>query len=77
MRSDRKNGFEGRQIMDEWQKKVYEKCKGLIGSESPETKSASISISLTTSETYVVMKALEDQQRYLNPLLEVNDADRH
>ncbi len=56
--------------MDTWQKHVYDDCVALVGEEF-EHEEHEPSISLGRREAYIVMKALEDQQKYLNPLIEI------
>jgi len=46
--------------MDKWQQWVYDKC--VICTEGLEKE-----ITLSSREAYVVMKALEDQQKYQKP----------
>ncbi len=53
--------------MDIWQEHVYKDCVTFVGSEFKHSENA-VTISLDQREAYIVMKALEDQQRYLNPL---------
>lgn len=55
--------------MDEWQKHLYEKCAELVVKQGMSKTSTSISI--CEKEAYVIMKALEDQQRYTHPMLEI------
>lgn len=54
--------------MDVWQEHVYKDCKAFVGAEFEHTEHAP-TISLEKREAYIVMKALEDQQKYLNPIL--------
>jgi len=51
--------------MDELQKQTYDKLHEFLcdGSEGV--------ITLNQTEAYVAMKAMEDQQRYQNPILEI------
>lgn len=56
--------------MDNWQKHVFDKC--LAFTESFEYEEKEVTISLNLREAYVVLKAFEDQQRYLNPAKEIN-----
>ena len=56
--------------MDNWQKHVQHKCSTFV-SEKFEYSENEFTISLNQREAYVVLKALEDQQRYLNPRLAV------
>ena len=60
----------GEGIMDSWQKHVYNDCSAFVGEKFEHIENEP-TISLSKREAYVVMKALEDQQKYLNPLLEV------
>ena len=57
--------------MDNWQKHVADKCRVFVGAEF-EYDEHETTISLNRREAYVVMKALEDQQRLLNPVLVVD-----
>lgn len=57
--------------MDLWQKHVYNDCKALVG-EKFEHQEHEPTISLGQREAYIVIKALEDQQRLLNPLIAIN-----
>ena len=57
--------------MDNWQKHVADKCAAFVGSEFKYSEHE-VTISLNQREAYVVMKALEDQQRLLNPVLVVD-----
>lgn len=56
--------------MDNWQKHVFDKCLAFTG-EDFEFEEKEVTISLNSREAYIVLKALEDQQRYLNPMKEV------
>lgn len=58
--------------MDNWQKHIYNKCSAFI-SEDFKYEEKETTISLNLREAYIVLKALEDQQRYLNPALLVED----
>ncbi len=51
--------------MDNWQIHIRNKCSAFLGTEFEYEKNE-VTISLNQREAYVVMKALEDQQRYLN-----------
>lgn len=51
--------------MDNWQKHVAEKMECFAGQEF-EYNENEVTVSLNQREAYVVMKALEDQHRYLN-----------
>lgn len=51
--------------MDNWQKHVFNKCSAFIG-EDFEYSENEVEITLNQREAYIVMKALEDQQKYLN-----------
>jgi len=57
--------------MDNWQKHVHDKCSAFVG-EDFEYAENETTISLNQREAYIVKRALEDQQRYLNPLLDVS-----
>lgn len=57
--------------MDSWQKAMYKKLKDFVGYgeiSEPDGKE-SVKMSITQKEAYVLMKSLEDQQRYLSPTL--------
>ncbi len=58
--------------MDNWQKHVADKVSAFIEADF-EYKENETYISLNQREAYVVLKALEDQQKYLNPLLVVEE----
>ncbi len=63
--------------MDIIQKHAYNDCRTFIGDKFEHCIRKSffqeeVAISLSRREAYVVMKVLEDQQRYLNPLREVD-----
>ena len=61
--------------MDNWQKHVSDKCSAFID-EDFEYEENEVTISLNQREAYVVLKALEDQQKYRNPALLVEpDSD--
>ena len=55
--------------MDNWQKHVFDKCSAFTGADF-EYEEKEVTISLDLREAYVVLKALEDQQRFLNPMKE-------
>ena len=49
--------------MDQWQKEVYDKLKDIVDREGPHQVGVDpVRISITVSEAYVLMKALEAQQ---------------
>ena len=50
--------------MDVWQKQIYDDCAALVSGDKEK-------FSLGRREAYIVMKALEAQQRYLHPLRKV------
>ena len=56
--------------MDNWQKHVSDKVKTFIDADF-EYEENETTISLNQREAYIVLKALEDQQKYLNPLLTI------
>ena len=58
--------------MDKWQEHIYKDCVALVGEEFEHIEHE-VTISLGKREAYIVMKALEDQQRYLNPLQETKE----
>lgn len=53
--------------MDNWQKHVFDRCSEFLGEDCDY--SGTEKLTLNQREAYVVLKALEDQQKYLNPLL--------
>lgn len=53
--------------MDEWQKQIYKRLTDYIGNIANEE----CKIILNFREAYVLLKALEGQQRYLNPVIEL------
>ena len=59
--------------MDEWQKSIYETCRRLVAEAGPKGIPDRIpaAIAFTAPEAYVVMKALEDQEKFTHPILEV------
>ncbi len=60
--------------MDKWQEHVYWNCRSFVDTELEHIDNE-VTISLVQREAYIVMKALEDQQRYLNPqmVIEANE----
>lgn len=56
--------------MDNWQKHVFDKCSAFINEDFKYDKNE-VTMSFNQREIYVLMKALEDQQKYLNPLFEI------
>ena len=56
--------------MDNWQIHIRNKCSAFLGTEFEYEKNE-VTISLNQREAYVVMRALEDQQKYLNPVLTI------
>ena len=56
--------------MDNWQKHVFDKLSAFIDEDFTYEENE-VNITLNQREAYVVLKALEDQQKYLNPLLKV------
>ncbi len=61
--------------MDVIQKHIYNDCRAFVG-EKFEHHKDEVTISISQREAYVIMKALEDQQRLLNPLLFVDEEPR-
>ncbi len=59
--------------MDNWQKHVYNDCRAFVDQRF-EHSEREPTISLGQREVYIVMKALEDQQRLLNPPLVVTES---
>lgn len=59
--------------MDMIQSHVYSDCKAFIGNEFKHEE-FEITISIGLREAYVIMKALEDQQRYLHPRMAVPES---
>lgn len=57
--------------MDVWQKHVYTKVSAFADSKFEYTDGPEVHIEINQREAYVVLKALEDQQRYLNPSVRV------
>jgi len=53
--------------MDKLQQIIYERCVDVM------EKSEDVLISLTPKEAYVVAKALENQERFTNPILVMED----
>ncbi|KKK86065.1 hypothetical protein LCGC14_2766940 [marine sediment metagenome] len=58
--------------MDTIQKHIHDDCKVFVG-EVFEHQEHEPTISIGLREAYVIMKALEDQQRYLNPLVKLGN----
>ena len=56
--------------MDKWQEHVYKDCIAFVNEEF-EHQENETTISLGQREAYIVMRALEDQQKYLNPVLTI------
>ncbi len=56
--------------MDVWQEHVYKDCAAFVGEKFNHLENEP-TISLGQREAYIVMKALEDQQRYLNPMITI------
>ena len=61
--------------MDNWQSHVYSKMSAFIDEKFVYTENE-VNISLNQREAYVVLKALEDQQKYLNPTMSIGGADK-
>ena len=59
--------------MDTIQKHIYDDCKTFVGEEFEHSENEP-TISIGLREAYVIMKALEDQQRLLNPLVTVEES---
>lgn len=58
--------------MDEWQKHIYNDCAAFVDTKFEHIENEPM-ISFGQREAYIVMKALEDQQRHLNPLVKVEE----
>lgn len=58
--------------MDTIQKHVYDDCSAFVG-ERFEHYEHETHISISQREAYVIMKAFEDQQRYLNPVMVIKE----
>lgn len=56
--------------MDNWQKHVFDKCSTFVGADF-KYEGHETTISLNQREAYIVKKALEDQEKYLNPMIKV------
>lgn len=59
--------------MDNWQKKLHKRLDEFTRdcTSSLNESCEPIKISVNVAEAYVLMRALEDQQRYLNPITTV------
>lgn len=57
--------------MDEWQRQIYKRLSDFVSSieDNSLTITPELKIPINHKEAYVIVKALEDQQRYLNPLI--------
>lgn len=62
--------------MDNWQKHTFNKLAAFVDQEF-EYDENEAHISLNQREAYVVLKALEDQQKYLNPALLVPESSEN
>ncbi len=60
--------------MDNWQKHIYDDCTAFVGEEF-EHRPDDVTLGISKREAYVIIKALEDQQRYLHPILRVQDKE--
>lgn len=58
--------------MDTWQSQLYKRVKDFTD-ESFDSDAPAVYISIGHHEAYVIMKALEDQQRHLHPLQVIKD----
>ena len=58
-------------IMDDWQKYLYMKLRDFVGKVPETVIGEEVQIKINRKEAYVLMKALEDQQRHLNPLMKI------
>ena len=56
--------------MDNWQKHVFDKCAALVD-EDFKYEEKETTISVNSKEAYIIMKALEDQQKFHSPILEI------
>ena len=59
-------------IMDSWQKHIYNDCAAFVGEDFDGNEKIGATISFGQREAYVVMKALEFQEMYGNPMLIVD-----
>ena len=59
---------------DVWQNHVYDVCKGFVG-EDFEHEENEATMSINQREAYIIMKALEDQQKYLNPQIIIKEKE--
>lgn len=59
--------------MDVIQNHIYNDCKAFVDEKFEHCENEP-TISLGLREAYVIIKALEDQQRYLNPPLVVSES---
>ena len=57
--------------MDDWQNYLYKKLRDFVGKVPETVVGEEVQIRINSREAYVLMKALEDQQRYLNPLIKI------
>ncbi len=60
--------------MDSWQKNIGDKLSVFLDIKSIDGPEE-VRIDINQKEAYVLLKALEDQQRYLNPLLVLKNGD--
>ena len=61
--------------MDTWQKHVYNDCAAFVG-ETFEHSENEPTISRGQREAYIVMKALEFQEKHENPLLQIGESGK-
>ncbi len=57
--------------MDEWQKHCYEKMRDFIGKVPETVVGEEVKIGINRKEAYIFLKALEDQNKYLNPIFHI------
>lgn len=62
--------------MDSWQEALYERMQSFAGDSAIAANEGiePVQLGIRQAEAYVIMKALEDQQRYLNPILAVDNS---
>lgn len=59
--------------MDEWQKHVHDKVSAFVDTDFVYTENE-VTLSMNQREAYVVLKALEAQDKSENPLLVARDS---
>jgi len=63
-------------MMDDWQKSLHERLVEFIGDTGEFTESKNpISLSINIKEAYVLIKALEAQEKFENPMMIVEKKD--